>query len=266
MNTRLIKRALSGLALVAGLAIVTQSQAEVTVNDIVTRGTLKVGMLVDLPPFGVTTAAGKPDGLDADVARLMAKYLGVKLEIVPVTGPNRIPYLLTHKVDVLTATFGINPERAKQVAFSIPYSELEMVVMGPKSLKMSSYAETAGHTIAVPRASTSDIPLTKYAPKTAHILRFDDDASSAQALLSGQAEALGTNQLILQQLAKKHPKMELEKKFTLARQFQGVTLRRDDPQLLQWTNTFIYYIKNDGELDTITRKWLGVPMPDLPTF
>jgi polar amino acid transport system substrate-binding protein len=138
--------------------------------------------------------------------------------------------------------------------------------MGPKSLKMSSYAETAGHTIAVPRASTSDIPLTKYAPKTAHILRFDDDASSAQALLSGQAEALGTNQLILQQLAKKHPKMELEKKFTLARQFQGVTLRRDDPQLLQWTNTFIYYIKNDGELDTITRKWLGVPMPDLPTF
>ena len=266
MNTRLIKRAFASLALVMGLSVAVQAQAQVTVNDIVNRGKLRAGMLVDLPPFGVTTADGKPDGLDADVARLMAKYLGVELEIVPVTGPNRIPYLLTNKVDVLTATFGINPERAKQVAFSIPYSQLEMLVMGPKSLQMGSYAETAGHTIAVPRASTSDIPLTKHAPKTANILRLDDDATAAQALLSGQAEALGTNQLILQQLAKEHPKLELEKKFTLARQFQGVTLRRDDTELLQWTNTFIYYIKNSGELDAITQKWLGVPLPELPTF
>ncbi|TEA77730.1 transporter substrate-binding domain-containing protein [Allopusillimonas ginsengisoli] len=266
MNLRLLKKALSGVVLMMGLAVAAQAQAEVTVDDIVSRGKLRAGMLVDLPPFGVTTADGKPDGLDADVARLMAKYLGVELEIVPVTGPNRIPYLLTNKVDVLTATFGITPERAKQVMFSIPYSQLEMIVMGPKSLEMNSYEDTAGHTIATPRASTSDIPLTKYAPKTAKILRLDDDATAAQALLSGQAEALGTNQLILAQLAKDNPKLELEKKFTLARQFQGVTLRRGDYDLLQWTNTFIYAIKNSGELDTITQKWLDTPLPELPTF
>lgn len=254
------------VALVLGMVIAVPSNAQTTVNDIVKRGVLRAGMLVDLPPFGVMSANGKPEGLDADVAQLMAQYLGVKLEIVPVTGPNRIPYLLTGKVDVLTATFGINPERAKQVAFSIPYSELEMVVMGPEKLKMGSYAETAGHTIAVPRASTSDIPLTKYAPKSAHILRLDDDASAAQAFLSGQAEALGTNQLILQQLAKDHPDMHLVKKFTLARQFQGVTLRREDTDLLRWTNTFVFTIKNSGELEAATRKWLKVDLPDLPTF
>ncbi|MFA7438065.1 transporter substrate-binding domain-containing protein [Castellaniella sp.] len=266
MNFQTIRKAVTGIALVLGMTLVAQAQAEVTVNDIVNRGKLRAGMLVDLPPFGVTTADGKYEGLDADVAKLMADYLGVELEIVPVTGPNRIPYLLTNKVDVLTATFGITAERAKQVMFSIPYSQLEMIVMGPKSLKMSSYEETAGHTIATPRASTSDIPLTQHAPKTAKILRLDDDATAAQALLSGQADALGTNQLILQQLAKENPKMELEKKFTLARQFQGVTLRLDDYNLLQWTNTFIYVIKNNGELDAVTQKWLGTPLPDLPTF
>lgn len=266
MNYDFAKKIASCFALVLGVVVAAPSHSEVTVNDIVKRGTLRAGMLVDLPPFGVTSADGKVEGLDADVAKLMADYLGVKLEIVPVTGPNRIPYLLTGKVDVLTATFGINPERAKQVAFSIPYSQLEMLVMGPEKLKMSSYAETAGHTIAVPRASTSDIPLTKYAPKDTRILRLDDDASAAQALLSGQAEALGTNQLILQQLARDHPDLHLVKKFTLAKQFQGVTLRKEDRDLIRWTNVFIFTIKNNGELAVPTKKWLKMDLPDLPTF
>ncbi|MGB6102639.1 MAG: transporter substrate-binding domain-containing protein [Pusillimonas sp.] len=264
MKIGIWKKTAAGIAMVLGFAM--SAQAQTTVDDIVSRGKLKAGMLVDLPPFGVMSADGKPDGLDADVARLMAKYLGVEVEIVPVTGPNRIPYLLTGKVDVLTATFGITPERAKQVAFSIPYSQIEMLVMGPKSLEMSSFADTAGKTVAVPRASTSDMAMTQYAPKEAKLVRMDDDATAAQAFLSGQAQALGTNQLILAQLAKDNPKLELEKKFTLSRQFQGVTLRRKDTDLLQWTNTFIYYIKNNGELDAITQKWLGEPLQDLPTF
>ena len=74
-----------------------------TVADIKKKGTLNVGMLVDFPPYGTFNAQNQPDGYDADVARLLARDLGVKVNIVPVTGPNRIPFLLTGKVDVLVA-------------------------------------------------------------------------------------------------------------------------------------------------------------------
>ena len=78
------------------------------------------------------------ESLSRGVAALMAKSLGVKLELVPVTGPNRIPYLLTNKVDVLIATFGITAERSKQVLFSNPYSSLTIYVLAPKSLNIKT--------------------------------------------------------------------------------------------------------------------------------
>ncbi|MGJ7505277.1 MULTISPECIES: transporter substrate-binding domain-containing protein [unclassified Variovorax] len=74
------------LALIGAMAIGTGAVYAQSVDDIVKAGTLKVGMLVDLPPFGVMKTNGEAEGLDADFARLMGKYLGVKVEIVPVTG------------------------------------------------------------------------------------------------------------------------------------------------------------------------------------
>ena len=93
-------------------------------------------MLVDFPPFGITTADGKPDGYDADVAKLLAKHMGVPVEIVPVTGPNRIPYLLTNKVDLLVASLGITPARAEQVQFSEPYAAIEIGLVAPANTKI----------------------------------------------------------------------------------------------------------------------------------
>jgi polar amino acid transport system substrate-binding protein len=236
-----------------------------TIDDIVKKGKLTVGMLVDLPPFGLMTE-GKPDGYDADVAKLMAKYLGVELEIVPVTGPNRIPFLLTGKVDVLTATFGITPERAKQVQFSIPYSTIEIQLLGPKNVKVASFADLANKKISVARASTQDTALTAVAPKTATILRFDDDASSMQAYISGQADFLGANNVTALQVAAANPPQGIEKKLVLRGQYQGITMRRGSDDLRQWVNTFLFFIKNNGELDAINQKWFHEPLPQMPVF
>ena len=103
-----------------------------------------------------SNAKGGYEGYDVDVATLMAKYLGVDLELVPVTGPNRIPYLLTNKVDVLVAIFGITPERARQVQFSIPYSSIDIVLMAPKDTKIASAADLKPLRVGVARASTQD--------------------------------------------------------------------------------------------------------------
>src|SRR3546814_16259010 len=85
-----------------------------------------------------------PDGYDADVARQLAKELGVKVNIVPVTGPNRIPFLLTNKVDLLVASLAITPERAKQVQFSDPYSEARIVVFGVNEPKIDQAEDISG--------------------------------------------------------------------------------------------------------------------------
>ncbi|HYD65464.1 transporter substrate-binding domain-containing protein, partial [Azospirillum sp.] len=111
MSVSITRRlALAGAAVAAVVAMAVPAGAQ-TVAEIKGKGKVTIGMLVDFPPFGITTADGKPDGYDADVAKLLAKHMGVPVEIVPVTGPNRIPYLLTNKVDVLVASLGITEER-----------------------------------------------------------------------------------------------------------------------------------------------------------
>src|SRR5215218_10336921 len=66
-----------GAVLAASLGVTLPVKAQ-TVEEIKKKGQLTVGMLVDFPPFGITSLEGQPDGFDADIAKALAKHLGVK--------------------------------------------------------------------------------------------------------------------------------------------------------------------------------------------
>src|SRR4030095_5018477 len=105
--------AATSLVLSLLLLIVAPPLAAQTIDEIIKRGKVIVGVNTTTPIFGLAGADGQPEGYDPDVARLAAKYLGVQVEFVPVTGANRLPFLLTNRVDMVIALFGITPERAQ---------------------------------------------------------------------------------------------------------------------------------------------------------
>ena len=252
------------LAIVVGLGLTvgigTMTAAADALQDITSRGTIKVGMLVDFPPYGLMNEQNQPDGYDASVAKLLAQDMGVKLQLVPVTGPNRIPYLLSGQVDVLVASLGITPERAKSVDFSEPYAAITIAVYGKDDVNVAKPEDLAGKTIAVARASTQDTAVTKVAPPSATIRRFDSDAAALQALISGQVPLVGCSNvcyLTIQKLASG----KYNKKFELSSQVQGIAVKPGEQKLLARINQFIEKIKANGELDKINQKWLGEPMP-----
>src|SRR5690554_4875884 len=94
--TRMAGLAAAGFAMLAGSAV---AQNVLTLEDIQQAGVVRVGVLVDFPPFGIMNENNEPDGLDIDVAKALADKMDVELELVPVTGPNRIPYLQTGQLD-----------------------------------------------------------------------------------------------------------------------------------------------------------------------
>lgn len=233
-------------------------------DEIKARGTLRVGVLTDYPPFGGTDAQQQPAGYDADVAALLAKSLGVTLELVPVTGPNRIPYLLTNKIDVLIATFGITAERAKQVLFSNPYSALTIYVLAPKDVAVKGAGDLKGLTIGVARASTQDTAISAIAPPGTVLKRFDDDATALQALISGQVQAIGASNTVLAELNKNYQRLNMEPKLTLREQANGMAFRKSDTALQAYANTFIAEAEASGALSAINQRWFGVPLGKLP--
>ena len=255
--------AIAALGLGATLSLLAPFASAQTVADIKKKGEITVGMLVDFPPYGTMNTSNQPDGYDADVAKLLAKDLGVKLNLVPVTGPNRIPFLLTNKLDLLVASLAITPERAKQVQFSNPYAAATIVLYGDKKANIKAPADLKGKRIGVARASTQDVALTAIAPEGTEIRRFDDDASGMQALISGQVDAIGASTTVAAQIAKRVPPNTFEDKFILRQQQMGVAMRPDQAELLKTVNDFVAKNTANGELNKLYQKWLGTDLPKM---
>jgi len=262
---RNISRRAAGLLLAAGLvAGLTPAALALTPAEIQAKGKLVVGVLTDFPPFAGMDANQQPVGYDDDVARLLAERLGVAVELVPVTGPNRIPYLLTNRVDILVAALGINADRAKQVNFSNPYSKLDVMVMAPKSREVKGPEDLPKYTVGVTRAGSQDTFLTAVAPPNTNIMRFEDDPTSLQALISGQVDVIGASSIHLARLQREHPNLEIERKFLLRSQGNGIGIRKEDTELLDYVNAFVAEIVSSGKLDEINQTWFGSPLGDLP--
>jgi polar amino acid transport system substrate-binding protein len=236
-----------------------------TLDDIIKRGKVKIAVPIDVAPFGTVDKDGKLEGYDIDVANMIAKDLGVELEMIPTTGINRIPYLLTKKVDIVVMIFGATPERAKSVSFTIPYAPFFIGIFGPKELPVSSAEETKGYRVGVPRGTTQDMTFTDMAPEGVEIIRYEDDATTSAALLAKQVDMIGTGNLVAASLNEKNPgKFEL--KFVLRISPGHIGIRRNEPDLMQWLNTFIFYHRVKGDLNKLSMKWFKQPMPELPAF
>ncbi len=253
------------MAMAATLSLTTAAFA-LTPDEIKQHGKLIVGVLTDFPPFDGLDGNRQPAGYDDDVAKLMADELGVKLDLVPVTGPNRIPYLLTSRIDVLIASLGYTPQRAEQVWFSNPYSTLGILVMAPKDLDIQGPQDLAKYTVGVTRAGSQDTLVSAVAPPGTRILRYDDDVISIQAMIAHQVQVLGGSTIHLAVLNRDHPNMHIEQKFVLNEQGNGIGVRKGDIALLNWTNDFITKIVANGQLDKIHQRWLDSPLGKLPTL
>ena len=247
-------------------ALMSSAAFAQTIEAIQKRGKIVVGMDQTIPPYGLTDAKREPAGYDADVARAIAKGLGVQVEFVQVAGPTRIPALLTNQVDIVVATLGMSPERANQVWFSMPYGSVDVVFVTKAANKMANAGDTAGKRVGVVRGGIQDTSFTPIAPKNTTVVRFDDDATVGQALLAGQVDAIVTASHWAAEFIKRNAPAKLEVKFTVRQSPYGIGVRKGEIDVLQWMNQFVAFMKITGELDQISRRWIGTALPSLPVW
>lgn len=246
-------------AAIAALAFASASAQADKLAEILSKGVVRIIVFSDVPPFSSNNAKRELEGFDVDLAKMIAEALGVKLELVQATAANRIPYLLTDKADMNVAAMSVTAERAKQVMYSAPYADTSLAVYGAKSANVKSGADLGKQKIAVAKGTTEDIVLTSL-NTGADIMRMEDNATSVQAYLSGQAQFLAANSVVVVELAKKNPTKEFDYKFALRRAPAHVTVKMGEHNLLRWLDTFIFQTTLTGDLNKLHVKWLGGPM------
>lgn len=234
-----------------------------TLSDIKAAKKIRISIDLTNSPYGKVDDKMQPSGSDVAIGKLLAADMGVEFELVATTGASRIPNLQTNKADIVVSSLSITPARAEVIDFSIPYADLLSVVAGPKSVNVKTFDELNGKKVAVTRGTTQDSDLTQRAKNT-QIVRYEDDATLALAVASGQADLFATGGAQVRNINSKNPSRELEPKITLQTFNLAIGVRKNEPELLNWVNGWIKTNLKNGKLNAINKEYHGVDLsPDV---
>ena len=130
---------------IAGTVIIgamTTAQAANTLAKVKQKGEIVVGIKNDYKPWGYLDPSGKNVGLEIDLANDVAKRIGVKIELVPVTAANRMEFLQQGRIDVIIATMSNLKERQKIVGMIEPeYYAGATNILAPKSAGLKTWQD-----------------------------------------------------------------------------------------------------------------------------
>jgi polar amino acid transport system substrate-binding protein len=232
-----------------------------TIEDILKAGELKVGFESGYMPFEMTDKTGNFVGFDIDVAKEMAKAMGVKFVPVNTAWDGIIPALLTKKFDIIMSGMTVTQERNLKINFADPYIVVGQTVIINKKHegKIKSYQDlNDAKYIVTSKLGTTGEQSVKRLISKAQYKSFEEEVTAAMEVVAGKADAFvydlpfcvvfmaqqgGTGRLVF-----------LDKPFTYEPLAWAV--RKGDPDFLNWLNNFLAQIKNDGRYDRIYQKWI----------
>ena len=215
---------------------------ESVIEKIQKQGVIRVGMSTFVP-WAMKDKQGNLTGFEIDVARKLARDMGVKIEFVPTAWSGIIPALLTGKFDVIIGGMGITPKRNLKVNFSIPYdySGMSMVAHKSKAKGFSSLADfnKKDVSIAVRMGTTAEQAARKYMPN-ASLKLFENESQALQELNLGRVHAVVSSAPMPVFHALKYPdKLFVPIKDNFTREPIGFALKKGDHDALNYFNNWI---------------------------
>lgn len=219
-------------------------------DDILKTKKIRIAVAMGIPLFAFVDKNVKATGSDVETARLLARDMGVELELVEITNAARVPTIQTRKADLLVATLAITPERKKVIDFSTPYATLDIIVAAPPDVAIKGYDDLVGKKIGLTRATVNDSLVTKNA-KGAEILRFEDDATLITAVVSGQVDIVSSQTTAIAAINERRTQNPVKVKFTQQELNLGIAMPQGEDRLKAWVNAWIKTNFENGKMNAI---------------
>ncbi len=251
------------IPLLAGAVTTFEIFEASTLNQVVKRNRLVVGMEVKFFPFEYSDTQGRPIGFDVDLARLAAKELGVEIEIKDMEFSGLIPALQGGKIDMIISGMTRTLARAKTVTFTQPYFETGLCALlsnkKAPDVTQISQLNAPDRVIAVKLGTTGDIVASKLFPK-ARLNRYKEETACVLDVVAGRADAFLYDQLSISKHHRQNPGTThaILKPFTY--EPYAIAIRSGDFVFLNWLNLFLETIKADGRYEQLHHKYFS----DLP--
>jgi hydroxyproline transporter system substrate-binding protein len=261
------------LSLIVAIGIIAFSipgiaQADL-LDKIISKGKLRCGVMLDVPPVGMRDAQNNPIGYDVEFAKDMAEALGVELVIVETPAPDRIPAILSGRVDIGVASATNSLERAKSVGFSIPYQIWNVgVAVVSSNEDIKAYEDLIGKKIGTVRGTTSEAEFLKdfkaWKKKGTTHISYGSNAEQFLALQQGKVDCIIESTAIFGEFIKGAGKGKIKIACSVdsfPADWTGLMVKRNEQGFLNWVNLFVWHQWKNGKTDELYKKWFGFPAP-----
>jgi glutamate transport system substrate-binding protein len=179
-------------------------EAGTTMARLSEAGKLTVGTKFDQPGFGLQGLDGDPAGFDVEIAKLIAAELGIgadDIEYVEAPSAVREELLEQGRVDIVVATYTINPTRKERIDFAGPYyvaGQHIMVRADDDSITGPDSFEAGDKKVCSVQGSTPAENIQEYLANVGEqLVVFDIYEKCVDALRGGQVDAVTTDNVIL---------------------------------------------------------------------
>lgn len=223
-------------------------------------GVLKVGIEGTYPPFNFVNDQKQYDGFDVDIAKEVAKRLGVKVEFVGVEWKGIIAGLLADKYDIVIAQMSITEERKQSVDFTEPYVMTGAVLIARQGdERFKQLSDIKGFKVGV-GTGTNFETLAK-SVEGADVKSYTAFNDYLQDLLNGRLDVIINDQLLAGDAIKKGSLPIQVTSGLLEQDRIGMAIKKDNPDFLAKVNEVLAAMKTDGTYDQIYEKWFAMKPP-----
>lgn len=258
-------KALIGSVLVASSALAMLAPASAharSLEEVMASKKLIIGVNPNFPPLGIYNAKNEIDGFDVDVAKKLAEMLKVDLEIVPVGSPDRIPFVMSGKIDAVLGAMTRTDERAKVIDFTIPVHTEVLGVLTTKGKPYKDWKDLNDSKIKIVevRGATPVKLVQEQLPK-AQLLLLDNYPDAVRALAQGRADAMIDVLDFMREHTSKHKNTDWHMMDTAVDvYFCGLGIQKGNTALADKLNELIKQLHGNGFIDEKWAKWFGGPM------
>lgn len=244
---------------------VTAPVASNHLQQIIARGTLRVGTTGDYKPFSYRN--GDNDtfvGLDIELAQGLADSLGVKLELVPTTWPTLMADLQADRYDLALSGISVNMERQKQAFFSEPYQRdgKTPITLCKNQSKFQTLAQIDKPNVrAIVNPGGTNEKFARAQLKQAQIIVHPDNVTIFQQIVDGKADLMMTDAVETRLQQKLHPELcavHPDKPFDFS---EKAALLPQDIVLKQYVDQWLHQDIASGHFSQRFQRWLAYPWP-----
>lgn len=251
-------RSICCAALIAVFATVPSIAAEGGLDRVIDAKQLRVGVAMNTP-WVAKSAKGDLIGYDVDLAKMLAKDLGVTPIFVEMPFGDLVPRLAKGDVDIVASGLAITPARARTVLFSDSTNQSPIRVVASRKALGNDPAKALGSpnmTISA-LAESTDVDAAAASFPQAKLLTFRTAAEALGALIDGRAQAMVATAPVPRLAATLYDaKLQLLKK-PLTYTPEAFALRAGDTRLLTYLNNWVAVRRADGTLSTMQDNWFG---------